>query len=257
MQSAYLEYQPSAHLAPHVECFWSYRVDEPEFGHRVLPDGCADILFAYSSDGKGGLSAVGTMSKVGLFDLPRGILLGARFRPGMLASYLRVSGRDMVDDRLPLETISSTKASSLVDSLLEAFEHPTPSSIKTGIELIETSLKGRLDPPRSEAVKSVQAALNWATKANGLIRVEELAGQTGLSARQFQRVCIELTGLTPKRLCRAIRFRHAAEQAVSATGADWAGLALDCGYYDQAHFINEFRTLSGLRPTEYVASLSL
>lgn len=88
--------------------------------------------------------------------------------------------------------------------------------------------------------------------------MDELAGAASLSARQFRRVCLERTGLTPKHLARILRFRHAAQRARPARRADWATIALDCGYYDQAHLINEFREFSGLPPAEFAwASRSL
>lgn len=85
---------------------------------------------------------------------------------------------------------------------------------------------------------------------HGRVRVDDLARLAGLSTRQFRRLCLDLTGLSPKYLCRAIRIRHAASQVLAANDG-FSSVALDCGYYDQAHFINEFRALVGLTPTEY------
>ena len=93
----------------------------------------------------------------------------------------------------------------------------------------------------------MQKALVWMTKNHGCVSIDDLAAQAGLSARQFRRLCVELTGLTPKFLARVLRFRRAL-QHVHAHPCAFARLALDCGYYDQAHFINEFRELSGRTP---------
>ena len=67
-------------------------------------------------------------------------------------------------------------------------------------------------------------------------------------------ISLKIRGLTPKRLARVIRFRHALAQAQRSRTVDWAQLALECGYFDQAHFINEFRELAGTTPAEYAAT---
>ena len=73
-------------------------------------------------------------------------------------------------------------------------------------------------------------------------RIDELSRQAGLSARQLRRVFLAETGLTPKYLYRVLRFRRAIQKMPST---DFASLALDAGFYDQAHFIHEFRQFSG------------
>ena len=85
----------------------------------------------------------------------------------------------------------------------------------------------------------------------GRVRLDSLTDSTGLGPRQFRRRCLEETGLSPKHLARIGRFRDACSRMTPSQAVDWAGLALDCGYYDQAHLINEFHEFSGLRPTAY------
>jgi AraC-like DNA-binding protein len=61
-------------------------------------------------------------------------------------------------------------------------------------------------------------------------------------------------GISPKRYCRIRRFQQALTRTGRGRPVDWSQVALDCGYYDQAHFIHEFRSFSGLTPTGYQAS---
>ena len=85
----------------------------------------------------------------------------------------------------------------------------------------------------------------------GNVRIEDIAAEAGLSARQLLRLFTAQTGVTPKQLCRVLRFRHSLRRLRRST--DCAQIALDCGYYDQAHWINEFRGLSGCTPGQYLA----
>ena len=59
-------------------------------------------------------------------------------------------------------------------------------------------------------------------------------------------------GLTPKAVCRIRRFQQVVAQVAARKRVDWADVAYGCGYFDQAHFVNDFRAFSGLRPSEYL-----
>src|SRR5581483_6546682 len=78
-----------------------------------------------------------------------------------------------------------------------------------------------------------------------------LTRATGLGVRQLRRRCIEETGLSPKHLARVGRFRDVCSRIATDESANWADLACESGYYDQAHLINEFREFSGLTPAAY------
>lgn len=248
MPAAYEERRPSIHLANYIECFWTFETSATKPSHRVLPDGCADILFICPSESRRELIAVGTMTGARVFELPKGLFVGVRFRPGMSSCFVRVSGVEIVDQRLALEDIWGTRARQLTDQLVEE------SFADKRIALMEKQLTAQLNG--QAAVSPTQRALRWAEQRRGCVGIDELANQSGLSARQLRRNCLELTGLTPKQLCRAFRFRHATAKVRSAKRGEWADLALACGYYDQAHFINEFRAWSGLTPSEYCASVA-
>jgi AraC-like DNA-binding protein len=83
--------------------------------------------------------------------------------------------------------------------------------------------------------------------------VHDVAEQIGLSQRRFSQIFREQVGLTPKVWCRVQRFQKAVRQLHAGVEVAWAELALDCGYYDQSHFANEFRAFSGIDATTYSA----
>src|SRR5262249_3489380 len=84
--------------------------------------------------------------------------------------------------------------------------------------------------------------------------VIEVAREGGLSRRRFSQLFDEQIGMTPKRYCRLIRFRHVVRQIVAGGPVDWADVALAGGYCDQAHLSNEFREFSGMSPGSYLAA---
>lgn len=240
----YREHTPPVRLADSVECFWTQESFGPLQTHRVMPDGCADLLFSQSASKEGELLVVGAMTDAQVFDVSNASFLGVRFRPGMSNGFVGVPGSLITNRRLPFDDVRGAKAKELLERLVETV------STSDRIALLESHLNAQ--PPLSPA----QRALKWVEQRCGVVRIDEVADQAGLSPRQFRRQCMELTGLTPKQLCRTLRFRFAISRITSATRIEWARLALECGYYDQAHFINEFRALSGLTPGEYSASLA-
>jgi AraC-like DNA-binding protein len=245
----YDEYRPSTRLSDYVDSYWRFQNNDAHRAHRVLPDGCADILFLNPSEGDHELMVIGAMTKAAVFDLPKGQFVGVRFRPGMVAAFVRVPGTRMVDSLLPLEETWGPTAKQLAAELLDTESGPELAKSFESHLLAHLSTHFRTQP----VLSPTQRALVWASQMHGRVRMDDLARLAGLSTRQFRRLCLDLTGLSPKYLCRAIRIRHAASQVLAANDG-FSSVALDCGYYDQAHFINEFRALVGLTPTEYRAA---
>ncbi len=211
--------------------------------HRVLPDGCTDLIFSITG-GRVRASAVGAMTQPLITQLQRGEeIFGVRFHPGMSHGLLRVPVGLLTDQVVELESLWGREARDLAQRIAEAPSH------EERLALLEDAL------PTSGAETPVQRTALWIVESRGDASVDELARHAGLSARQFRRLCIEQTGVGPKMLCRIVRFR-AAVHDMARRPADWAGFALDHGYYDQAHFINEFRQLSGLTPAGYASVFS-
>lgn len=84
------------------------------------------------------------------------------------------------------------------------------------------------------------------TATHGNLDMQCTIRDTGLSERQFRRRLIEETGLSPKKLCRVLRFRRAC--SLGAQGLPWSVIAAEAGYFDQAHLIRDFRDFTGHTP---------
>jgi AraC-like DNA-binding protein len=235
----YREIRPPSHLAGLVECFW---VSEPkrDGSRRVLPDGCLDILFISRGRDFVGAQVVGAMTRFSDVPLRNGeSLLGIRFHPGM-AGVCLPGDLPALNDRLaPIEDVMGSAAK----PLLEAFRRLAETEDRVA------QLSERL--VCSPRISEVQQAIGSLTQQRGQLSVVDLAEVAGLGDRQFRRACYKHSGLAPKQLARILRFRHAVSR-LKAASRDGASLALDCGYYDQAHMIRDFRELAGTSPTALV-----
>jgi AraC-like DNA-binding protein len=251
---SYCEQPPAAPLTRWVECVWLLQSDSPMSAHRVPPDGCLDIIYDHGH----GLRAIGTMTREQRFDFPKGVCMaGIRFRPGMAGPFLGVSPAELTDGSAPLEDLWARRARELKIKVEDA------RSIQDAMGILLSSL-----PTRDIAPNPVQKAIEAIAAANGNVDLDSIARQANLSPRQFRRRCLKESGLSPKHLCRVLRFRHASRiaRAVGQMNMDrlnmghltldrlnmdrlnWSAIALEAEYFDQAHFIRDFRQFTGLTP---------
>ncbi|MGC9970359.1 MAG: helix-turn-helix domain-containing protein [Bryobacteraceae bacterium] len=231
----YREYHPGPALAPFAECLWSVETRDHALAHLVLPDGCLDILFW----AEGGLRAVGTMTRRQVVPLPPGArVAGIRFRPGVAGRFLGIAPRELTDGWAPLEDLWGRRGRGLHERLQEA------ASPREYLRLLAGSL-----PVPDAAENAFFRALQMLTTADGNLSLDEVTRAANLSPRQFRRRCLEETGLTPKHLSRVLRFQRALRLLRRAPERGWAHLAAECGYYDQAHLIRDFREFAASTPT--------
>jgi AraC-like DNA-binding protein len=245
MSVSHREFPASPPFRAHIECFWCHESSAAIPSFRVLPDGCLDILFQKQGNRSGALSVVGTMTRAHVFELPaRQITLGVRFKPAMAARFLRAGATELMDRTIELGDLwSSRRTRYLADQIADAV---TPEE---GAAQIEAAL-GKAPP-----LDAPEKAIAQLVESRGIVNLDELADAARLSPRQFRRICLERTGVSPKRLARILRFRNAVARATPSRQGDWADVALECGYYDQAHLINEFREFSGVAPGSFSSHL--
>jgi AraC-like DNA-binding protein len=234
----YREQAPPPSLAPWVECFWTLDAAAPVPGYTVPPDGCLDIVFSRDE----GLRAIGAMTVAHRYDLGAARICGVRFRPGMAAPFLKAPAAALTDRELAMEDLWGAPARALAERMANA-----PSDVET----LSAALPRPAAPP-----DGVQRAIAAMAAAHGLADVDAIARTANLSPRQFRRRCLEATGLSPKHLCRVLRFRRASELAAQTPGLKWSLVALDAGYFDQAHLIRDFREFTGCSPMSVLSNTS-
>jgi AraC-like DNA-binding protein len=233
----YTEHLPAAPLRKYVECYWTRDGRASDAVHRVLPDGCADVIL----DLRGGHAfAVGTMTAPLLFRANGpSDFFGVRFRPGGAAHFFRQPLAELTDDRVALGDVWREA---------NAFEE-TIALAEDRVAAADAALLQRL---RVDEDRRVDAAVDAIVRSGGTRRIGEIAGRIGISRQHLARRFLARVGVTPKTLARVVRFRRLVE-SVSAD-VDWAAAAVTHGYYDQAHLIADFRALAGVTPEEFLFS---
>ncbi|MCI0391889.1 MAG: helix-turn-helix transcriptional regulator [Acidobacteria bacterium] len=115
------------------------------------------------------------------------------------------------------------------------------------VAIIEALLSRQISA-QEERVTGLQKAISKIVRSEGHISIDRLASDLGISGRQLERRFLSEVGLGPKLLCRILRFQQVF-RAVERSDINWAKIAIDCGYYDQAHLIRDFRQFAGETPS--------
>ena len=258
----YREHFPLPPLAAFVNRFWYCENAVPAHSlERVMPSGAAAIVFALANDWLSQVSGpastaiergapavlVGARSQyetIVTADLAR--LAGIHFRPGGCRAFFSLPASEFGEVDLPLESLWGAFARDLRCRLMHA---PSPEAI---FSLLESALLPRLQVPgESDLLRQGVEVLQRAASAPA---ITQLAEDLGLTPKRLHRLFLDHVGLGPKRFFRIRRFRAALHLASLGKSVPWADIALQCGYYDQAHFINDFQAFSGVNPTTYFAS---
>ena len=237
MISPYCEFQPHPALAPYVACYWSTFSPTPLI-NRVLPDGCTDIVVGET------IEAVGTMRQAILVPVAsQSITVGIRFKPGGGVAFFRLPLHELTDTTLDLHTLWGYTTHDLIEQLTEA------TTAHQKIAYLEAFLLHRLHqlPSLDHTVQSAIAAVR---KAHGDISITTLRTDLSLSERQLERTFRQHTGLTPRQFTRLTRFRQVV-RLLHQPALPLTDVAYRAGYYDQAHFIHDFKDLAGLTPRDY------
>ena len=259
----YLQHIPAAPLASFIRMLWYARVDQAaHLRERILPNGCVQVILNLARDyvidcpeGRPDLHmppapVVGARSVYEIIDTSdMADLIGIVFSPGGFTPFASDAAHHFSNQTVALDAVWAADAQRLRDRLREI------DSPQLRLQYLEQFLADRFNSRhyRRERPAQVQFALRYFAHNPSIASVAETARQVGWSERRFSQVFREEVGLTPKVWCRIQRFQHAVRQLHSGVDMRWTELALDCGYYDQSHFANEFRAFSGVDATTYSA----
>ena len=172
--------------------------------------------------------------------------MGVHFRPGGAYPFLGVPAGELSDVDVSLEAIWGVRAIELREQLLES------ETSEARFRVLEQTLLARICRPLAHH-PAVDLALREFRSAPYIRPIKEVSEEVGLSQRRFIQLFREEVGMTPKLFCRIRRFQEVIRLIESETLVEWATVALKCGYFDQAHFIHDFRSFTGVTPTTYLS----
>lgn len=256
----YQERKPHLLLAPYVKCLWMVEADEqPDDAEddRVMPDGCLEMIFHYGDrfqlvrsgqrEEQARSFVFGQIQR--FMDMrPTGKtgMIAVRFHPFGLEVFLKMPIIHLNEQSVDVGDLFGAEGRVLEARIVEA------SSFEDRAQLIEQFLISKLRGHQADPL--IMHTIQRMTRTHGLTSMEALALEHRLSVRTLERRFRQSAGLTPKTLSRILRFQHVFNLAESQRFTSLTQLALEAGYYDQAHFIREFRDFSGMTPSAYFSN---
>jgi len=169
----------------------------------------------------------------------KAVLIG--FQPGGLHRFLGIPMHELFDDGFDGEALIGPEVKSLIEQCSELHQL---SAIKNEVEKF---LLGKMNFLKK--ILPFDFAMHQLLHQRGNLSINEAASLACLSLRQFERKCYERLGMSPKMFARITRFSHAYKIFERSTSVNWTSIAHQSGYYDQMHFIRDFKQFAGVIPT--------
>ncbi|WP_421764403.1 DUF6597 domain-containing transcriptional factor [Ekhidna sp.] len=244
-------FTPSDFLKSIVKEYWIYENDDPKrVQQKIIPDGFSEIIIHYGDPYRINLSGQWEEQSSILFssqiskyffleNTARSGMLGIKLYPWAFFELFQQDVSNFTDKVEDIQTLLSAKADGLKmisNSGHEAIHH-AENWLSKHLSTIQIQEKTR---------SSVTAIF----ESHGLIDIAILAKDINLSTRQFERHFKKVIGLTPKFYCRIIRFNYIFE-VIKEQSSSWIRTALQSGYFDQSHFIKNFKEFTGEEPSKY------
>ena len=240
--------EPSEALAPFVDYYWIPRWDlrgRPPHEQTILPHPNVHLVFEASGAGIFGVDRrLFTRSLSGL-----GLAFGVRFTAGGFRPFWQAPISQLTDRVVPAARLFGPRAEKTRQAIIGDFD--ASDGVMAGYA--EALLYSVL-PERDPLAEQAAALVSRITDDPGLRRVDQLAASSGLTVRTLQRLFADYVGVSPKWVMRRARLHEAAERAGSGEPVDWATLASDLGYADQAHLTRDFTVTIGVPPARYAAA---
>ncbi|RIV20065.1 AraC family transcriptional regulator [Fibrisoma montanum] len=251
-------FKPDSDLATFVKCYWTLESPKGKTPVRntIVPDGCMKLIFHYG-DPYNHHPENGSC-----ITLPRCFLIGQLtrpyeveptgetgtffvcFHPNGFLPFTTIPIKEMENEAVALEKLFGKDGLEIEQKILNA------SSTSERINYIETFLVNRLT--NAEVVdRIVISTVETILTANGQLSVNELSRQTNINRRQLVRKFSSAIGLSPKQLSKTIRLQAALKSLLTKKVTSLTDLAYENDYFDQAHFIKDFKELTGLTPKEF------
>lgn len=242
---SYAEYLPHPALRNYIESYWTLNIDGDGKSaiHRILPDGCTDIIFnrgdvIYGADlQKVMLSQasylVGMMTTFkDTISNPGSSTLGIRFKAGGMTAFYPLAQYEITNLAVPYQDKKLAELIWVGNNLLYGIDQYFLEKL----------------PIKPLAVSAIIADIY---AARGKVRIPALTDKYNMSERKLERLFKQDVGLTIKGLTKLIRFTHTLS-LIRDTGTQQSltQIALNAGYYDQAHLCNEVKSYTGLTPAQ-------
>ncbi|MEQ8473115.1 MAG: helix-turn-helix domain-containing protein [Marinoscillum sp.] len=256
----YETFEPHPDLDAIVKCHWILEVpgDLTAPKQRIIPDGCIEMCFILGDDIKRFTSdnefiiqpramVFGQITKP-YFVQPTGYVntFAVRFYPYGFSNFIHTPIRELADKETPLVSLfAEHEAKELEQKIINA------PSTQSRIEAVETFLLEKLKD-QSIIDHIVKSTIDALSQTKGSASIHSILKDDLSKRRNLERKFSKQVGISPKQLGKIIRLQAALKMMLNKHGENLTQVAYENEYYDQAHFIKDFKEFTGINPKEYL-----
>lgn len=254
----YETFDPAPDLNAVIKCYWTLEDTAKETPQKqtIVPDGCMEMIFHYGDlyrqyleDGSSIIQPAAFV--FGQLTAPLEIepagdtgIFAVRFQPNGFIPFVSIPLKEMENKAVPLEKLFDQSGIELQQKILA--DITTEARIKT----IESFFLDKL--MSADTIDHVvRSTVETMLAAKGQLNINELSEQININRRQLERKFAAVIGLSPKQLSKTIRLQYALQMLLSSKCTNLTDLAYEGEYYDQAHFIKDFKEFTGLTPGRF------
>jgi AraC-like DNA-binding protein len=241
--SGLTRYHASADLAPFVQHYWIVRWDlegKPSRLQETLPHPSVHLALERNRSAVFGV-VKGRFSR--LLE-GKGCVFGVAFRPGGFYPFVRSPVSRLTNRTVPVSDLFDVDGATLEAAIFaESDEH--------GMVLVAEEFLRRQSPHRDPAAEAIGGIVEQTATDRTITTVDTMAQRSGYSVRSLQRLFSRYIGVGPKWVINRYRLHEVVDRLAGGETIDWTRLALELGYFDQAHFIRDFKAIVGRTPGDY------
>ncbi|NVK52844.1 MAG: helix-turn-helix transcriptional regulator [Flavobacteriaceae bacterium] len=252
----YKEYKINNGLDAFIDCVWKDNQvsDKYKSDFLVVPDNTVELVFTSNSVDRKvkdqNLCTVkshlcGLKTKPQLVGIKGEVLLSVRFKPYGLYPFTNIDLNETIDKSIQPEDIFGKEILNLEESLFNCKEE------ELQVKLVESFFANKFVKTNRDKDKIFDFFVARIIAHKGNISIEELAESINISKKTIERKFFSKLGITPKRYCRIVRMFHALKIPKNPETFKLSSIAIDNGFYDQAHFIKEVKQFTGMTPKDY------
>lgn len=256
----YQTYAPRPDLEPFVKCYWTLQVpyDKDAERQRIIPDGCIEMIFVLGDDVKRYTSESEFILQ------PRAMVLGqtidpfyveptgdvdsfaVRFYPFGFAGFVPVSINELANRETPITQLFDIEAANALEKrIIEA------TTTHARIAIVEDFLLTCLADAKT-IDNMVRKTIDAILLTRGSASIKTLLKDDLSKRRQLERKFLKLVGVSPKQLGKVIRMQTALHMMLNQQSENLTRIAYESEYYDQAHFVKDFKEFTGINPKEFL-----
>lgn len=240
-------YSPSEDIAFFTKHYWIIHWDltgQPAHVQAVVPNPCVNMVI------EAGQSAIYRPAREVYTQrlADRGCVFGVKFKPGAFYPFIKQPVSQLGPEPIHIRQIFDVDARVIERSVLS---QPSDEEM---IPLVEQFIRPKL-PKRDENVVLLGEIIDHIINSREITKVDEVCGHFSLNKRKLQRLFDQYVGINPKWVIKLYRLQNAAEAMDTGHFTDLTQLSHELGYYDQSHFIRDFKKAVGQTPEEYVKSI--